>query len=85
MPYIKPERRKRYDAAIDFLLDALPNSNWEGAGDFTYIIYRLLKRFNKDYTSRALGTGCLEMAKQEMYRKSHADYEEEKRKLHGEV
>jgi len=85
MPYIRLSDRKKYDAAIESLLGNMPEECVACAGDFTYIIYKLLARFNKRYWQRALGTGCLMMAIQEVYRREHIVYEDTKIKEEGDV
>jgi hypothetical protein len=85
MPYIAKERRKRYDRTIEEILEALPDNSEEAAGDFTYVIYRLLTKFNGRYYERALGMGSLVMACMEMYRRSHGPYEDEKIWEHGDL
>jgi len=90
MPYIKQERREIYDQEIDLLVDNVIDSEEDGsisrAGDFTYIVYRLAKSlFTGSYFRRALGMGCLLCCILELYRKSHAPYEDEKIKENGDV
>jgi len=55
------------------------------AGHITYIVFRLLKFFNKRYWTRALGVGCLVMAILEIYRECHAEYEDLKKKENGSI
>jgi hypothetical protein len=85
MPYIARENRGKYADAIDDILNSLPESSAEAAGEFTYVIYRLLERFNGRYWERALGTGSVVMAILELYRRSHAPYEDVKLAEHGDV
>jgi hypothetical protein len=70
MPYIEQNRRKIYDKHIDSILNEFKDPQ-QVAGEFTYIIYRLLKWFSKKYWIRALGIGCLICAILEIYRKEH--------------
>ena len=89
MPYIEMNERRIYDSHIDGILEKFEAlgayTPMDVAGAFTYIVYRLLGFFNKRFWSRALGMGCLVMAMMEMYRCSHANYEDEKRKNRGDV
>ena len=86
MPYIKQDKRNLYDHNIDALYYTLEHTEArEAAGDFTYIIYRLLKRFSGKYWMRALGIGCLVCAILEMYRVDHAKYEDKKIAENGDV
>ena len=89
MPYISMNRRKLYDEKVNELCDSLrenSKSDLTGmAGDFTYIIYRLLKVFNGKFFLRALGIGCLVCAILEIYRRDHTLYENEKIQIEGDV
>lgn len=85
MPYIRKERRKEYSEPIEQILKSLPESSSEAAGEFTYVIYKLLTKFNGRYWERALGTGSVMMAVMEMYRMSHSGYEDGKIAEHGDV
>jgi len=85
MPYIPQERREEYDVAINTILSRLPDDQTKAAGEFTYVIYRLLDTFNGKYWERALGVGSLIMAILEIYRKNHGLYEDTKIKQHGDV
>lgn len=85
MPYIEKEKREKYTEAIQSILNSLPESSAEAAGEFTYVIFKLLQKFNGRYWERALGTGSAVMAIMEMYRREHAGYEDEKTATHGDV
>ncbi|NIS73794.1 MAG: hypothetical protein GTO08_00620 [Deltaproteobacteria bacterium] len=85
MPYIPIKEREKYTEAIESILNLLPDDSADAAGEFTYVIYRLLKKFNGKYWERALGAGSAVMAIMEMYRREHAGYEDEKIAEHGEV
>lgn len=85
MPYIHKEKRQKYTEAIESILLSLPEDSKEAAGEFTYVLYNLLKRFNGKYWERALGTGAAVMALFEMYRRDHAPYEEGKIADHGDL
>ena len=86
MPYIDQDKRLVLDARIDDLLDRWYfMTKLDVAGEFTYVIYRLLKLFSGRYWMRALGLGCMLCAMLEMYRRDHAVYEDEKEKINGSV
>lgn len=77
MPYIKPERRKRFQKNVSALAKSAENY-----GDLNYLLTTLLdgylnktKRKYDDYNSVI---GCLESCKLEMYRRRIAEYENEK-------
>lgn len=86
MPYIKQEDREKLEPAVAAL-----EGRWakltigQVAGEFTYVVYRLAKRFSERYADRATGFGCLAMAMHELYRRSHAPYEDTKIKENGDV
>jgi hypothetical protein len=89
MPYIDQTERKIYDHLIDGILARFENlgayTPMDVAGAFTYIVYRLLKFFNKRFWSRALGIGCVICAILEIYRRDHTIYENEKIKENGDI
>lgn len=86
MPYIDQKVRELYDLPIKDLMWRLDHtSSSEAAGAFTYIVYKLLQRFNRHFWHRALGIGCLICAILEIYRREHAPYEDQKIKENGDV
>ena len=85
MPYIAKKNREKYADAIHDILTALPESSADAAGEFTYVIYKLLERFNGKYWERALGIGSIVMAILEIYRRKHVQYEDQKMTEHGDV
>lgn len=85
MPYIANKDREKYADAIDDILTALPENSADAAGEFTYVIYKLLERFNGRYWERALGIGSVVMAILEIYRREHIQYEDKKMAEHGDV
>ncbi len=85
MPYIAKENREKYADAIHDILTALPENSADAAGEFTYVIYKLLERFNGKYWERALGIGSILMAILEIYRRKHVQYEDQKMTEHGDV
>ncbi len=85
MPYITRKNREKYADAIDDILTALPENTTDAAGEFTYVIYKLLERFNGRYWERTLGIGSVVMAILEIYRRKHVQYEDQKMAEHGDV
>lgn len=87
MPYIEEKLRPIYDVHIDPILKMwkeCPNKD-AIAGDFTYVVYRLMKYFNGKFWHRAMAIGCLVCAILEMYRRDHAHYEDVKIMENGDV
>ncbi len=86
MPYITPDQREKYDGALTEIEDIINHlSIQQVAGEFTYIVYRLLKRFNVSFFYRALGIGCMVCVILEMYRQEHSRYEDIKKDKNGGV
>lgn len=86
MPYIKQTRRQELDKLIDSLATELNYSDsWQG--DLNYVITKLtLSRIDSvNYTNINNAIGVLECAKQELYRKLAAPYEDKKIKENGDV
>ena len=85
MPYIKSERRPRFDAIVDVFkhMGAVA-----AVGDMVYLFTRLLvtwlpKEPTFDDYNTALG--ILEAAKLELYRRVVASYEDKKKEENGDV
>ena len=88
MPYIKQERRARYDYVISNILSFLQEMPEEDRdGELNYLISVLLKRAYKPLAYKRINRamGLLECIKQEYYRVVAGPYEEEKRKTQGDV
>ncbi len=86
MPYIEPERKEIYDRELNIIKDRLYHTAmFDMAGDFTYIVFSLLKLFNRRFWARALGIGCLVCAILEIYRRDHTEYEDDKIRQNGDV
>jgi hypothetical protein len=91
MPYVTKASRDCYDPHINQILkiwDSIGGKlaiTSDVAGDFTYIIYRLLKFFSGSFWMRALGIGCLVCAILEIYRRDHGLYEDKKINENGDV
>ena len=85
MPYIKEEQRRKYNAHINEILKEFGKQSDNVAGEFTYVVYRLLKHFNGAFWLRAMGMGCVICAALEWYRRDSAPYEDEKAEENGDV
>ena len=81
MPYVDSEARKR----LAFADNQCP----ETAGDLTYLIYRLAKRYlkfkKKCFLTMCVIMGCFICAALEFYRREAAPYEDLKIKENGDV
>jgi len=86
MPYIKQTRREELDHLINRVAAELSYSDsWQG--DLNYVITKLtLSRIDVvNYTNINNAIGVLECAKQELYRKLAAPYEDKKIAENGDV
>lgn len=88
MPYINPDDRQHYAAAINLLCTRLAEREW-CRGDMNYVFTMILKRavlrMGKNYAVFNSLMGVLECVKQEFYRRDVVDYEIEKIKQHGDI
>ena len=91
MPYIKNSDREMLDGALLELVDSIKDIDPKTeniAGNLNYIITYLMKTFLEDrkcYKNLNEMIGMLECAKQELYRKEIAPYEDIKEKQNGSV
>ena len=86
MPYIDCSKRDKLDPTIKELIRRWVSlGSSEVAGEFTYVVFSLLKVFSDRFWMRALGIGCLICVILETYRKDHAVYEDEKEEENGPV
>ena len=87
MPYIRPERREKYNDVLKELIDifkALPIE--EVDGELNYVVTKILKEiYIKRYFHLNRAIGVLENIKQEFYRRVLAPYEDVKIKESGDV
>jgi hypothetical protein len=87
MPYIKPERRKKYTKVLNELvnvLKALPPE--EVDGELNYVVTRILKEvYPLRYYHINKAVGVLECIKQEFYRRVAIPYEDTKIRESGDV
>lgn len=82
MPYIKQNIRANFDDHLKLLITLSP-------GDLNYIITKIIDNYlgnsGVSYTSINACIGVLECAKQELYRRIAAPYEDIKIKENGDV
>ncbi|MBX3459646.1 MAG: hypothetical protein KF696_06720 [Planctomycetes bacterium] len=86
MPYIKQDQRQPLDPLIEQLAALLPEKDF--AGTLNYVIARLASNLLAKQTNYARINeiiGALECAKQELYRRAAAPYEDQKAKENGDV
>lgn len=87
MPYIRPERRTKYEkvlAELTGILKTLPAE--EADGEINYVVTRILKEvYPLRYYHLNRAVGVLECIKQEYYRRVAAPYEDTKIKESGDV
>ena len=91
MPYILPEDRVMFDEAITEIVDAIMDEDSETArsGMLNYVISSIIAELidEEGMTYNRLNTymGVLECAKQELYRRVAAPYEDKKAQANGDV
>lgn len=95
MPYIKQDRRKKLDSAIDRLATKLHNlcdisvdspGNFINPGDLNYVITSLCNRAGaSNYAGYNELIGVLECCKLELYRRAISRYEDKKADENGDV
>jgi len=87
MPYIKPERRKKYTKVLEDLISILKSLPPEEVdGELNYVVTKILKEvYPLRYYHINKAVGVLECIKQEFYRRVAAPYEDLKIKESGDV
>ena len=87
MPYIKSEKRKKYENIIQELVGVLRSLPPEEVdGDLNYVVTKLLKEvYPLRYYHINKAVGVLECIKLEFYRRVAAPYEDIKIKESGDV
>ena len=87
MPYIKSEKRKKYEKIIQELVSILKSLPPEEVdGDLNYVVTKLLKEvYPLRYYHINKAVGVLECIKLEFYRRIAAPYEDLKIKESGDV
>ncbi|RJS75903.1 hypothetical protein CW712_03325 [Candidatus Bathyarchaeota archaeon] len=87
MPYIKPERRKKYTKVLEDLISILKSLPPEEVdGELNYVVTKILKEvYPLRYYHINKAIGVLECIKQEFYRRVAAPYEDLKIKESGDV
>jgi hypothetical protein len=87
LPYIKPEKRGKYERALEELIGILKSLPIEEVdGELNYVVTKILKEvypLRYFYINKAMGV--LECIKQEFYRRVAAPYEDMKMKESGDV
>jgi hypothetical protein len=87
LPYIKSEKRKKYEKIIQELVSILKSLPPEEVdGDLNYVVTKLLKEvYPLRYYHINKAVGVLECVKLEFYRRVAAPYEDLKIKESGDV
>ena len=87
LPYIKSEKRKKYEKIIQELVSILKSLPPEEVdGDLNYVVTKLLKEvYPLRYYHINKAVGALECIKLEFYRRVAAPYEDLKIKESGDV
>ena len=87
LPYIKPERRKKYGKVLEELIDILKSLPMEDVdGELNYIVTTIIKEvYPLRYFHLNRAMGVLECIKQEFYRRVAAPYEDIKMRDAGDV
>jgi len=87
MPYIKQKERVKFEEVIKDLVKLLEKDKENLAGNLNYVVTSIIKRLSKDLRYKKANEiiGALECIKLEYYRRVLAPYEEQKRKLEGDV
>jgi len=87
LPYIKSEKRKKYEKIIQELVGILKSLPPEEVdGDLNYVVTKLLKEvYPLRYYHINKAVGVLECIKLEFYRRVAAPYEDVKIKESGDV
>jgi hypothetical protein len=84
MPYIKPERRKIFDAHLQACAAEI-----ETEGELNYCIYKLatllIGRIGESYDKLSMCSSAMEHAKMEWYRRRLAPYEDQKIEENGDI
>jgi ribosomal protein S3AE len=87
LPYIKSEKRKKYEKIIQELVSILKSLPPEEVdGDLNYVVTKLLKEvYPLRYYHINKAVGVLECVKLEFYRRVAAPYEDLKIKESGDI
>jgi len=87
MPYIKEKERVKFEKVIKDLVKLLEKDKENLAGNLNYVVTSIIKRLSKNLRYKKANEiiGALECIKLEYYRRVLAPYEEQKRKLEGDV
>jgi len=87
LPYIRPERRTKYEGVLKELIGILKSLPAEEVdGELNYVVTKILKEiYPLRYFHLNRAIGVLECIKQEYYRRVAAPYEDVKIKESGDV
>lgn len=90
MPYIAPEDRESFQAAIDLILEDFKHSGENWRGDFNYMISSIISGLIELWDGPRYAQindliGVLECIKLELYRRVAAPYEDLKAEENGDV
>ena len=90
MPYIKKKNRDMFDLNIEVLCKEFYESSAKSPGDLNYVISNIVNEWinawgGVSYTNINAVIGVLECAKQEIYRRVAAPYEDIKKEENGDV
>ena len=87
MPYIKEKERVKFEKVIKDLVKLLEKDKENLVGNLNYVVTSIIKRLSKNLRYKKANEiiGALECIKLEYYRRVLAPYEEQKRKLEGDV
>jgi len=90
MPYIKAEKREKFDDHIEELIDTLTDHGFSNVtiGELNYIISKIVWDIFRKSPSYTLGNnmvGVLECVKQEFYRRQLSKLEDEKIIENGDI
>jgi hypothetical protein len=84
MPYIKPERRKCFDAHLEACAQEIKTE-----GELNYCIYKLatllIAKIGESYDKLSLCSSAMEHAKLEWYRRRLVPYELKKIEENGDI
>jgi hypothetical protein len=89
MPYIDHQYRKDWDEILEPAMACLGDLSKEiSAGELNYILTRLIMAWagpSPDYSTYNAVMGVLECVKQELYRRKIAPFEDDKKRINGDV
>lgn len=87
MPYISFEKRPKYDALVEGLLNEFSKDDFH-PGCINYFIFSFMKKWfelNRNYFTANTIEGVLSCVSKELYRRLFSEYEDECIKKNGDV